>query len=219
MLAPNSYPFTEQLDVRFFHQKFGVPMATEPSFLNPEALEFRIKFLKEELQEFIDAHAAYDMHGAADALVDLAYVLHGTALMMGLPWPALWNEVQRANMAKVRATNASQSKRGSALDVIKPEGWKAPDHIVALGAGPWPMLQHTSEPAPQDLFADELADAKATKPLKVFGISWHCAGDEAVSFKVVEAESSTAAIIALLTELGDDAELMYVKASVHTEAD
>jgi len=39
----------------------------------------------------------------------------------------LWNEVQRANMSKVRASSESQSKRGSSLDVIKPEGWRGPD--------------------------------------------------------------------------------------------
>lgn len=132
--------FRERADVLAFQQKFQVPMAKEPAFLDAETLRFRFKFLEEELQEFWFAHNGGDMHGAADALVDLAYVLHGTALMMGLPWPVLWAEVQRANMAKERATHASQSKRGSALDVIKPEGWRGPDHTAALGVGPWPTL-------------------------------------------------------------------------------
>lgn len=136
---PRSY--SERTDVLAFQQKFQVPMASAPAFLDPQAFEFRLKFLQEELDEFKDSHEAGDMHGAADALVDLAYVLHGTALMMGLPWPRLWEEVQRANMAKERATHAGQSKRGSALDVIKPPGWKDPDHTAALGVGPWPTLQ------------------------------------------------------------------------------
>ena len=38
-----------------------------------------------------------------DALIDLTYVAMGTAYMMGLPWQDLWDEVQRANMSKVRA--------------------------------------------------------------------------------------------------------------------
>lgn len=131
-LANKPRAFTERADVLAFHQKFGVPMAAEPSFLGPEAFDFRLKFMQEELDEFRDSHAAGDMPGAADALVDLAYVLHGTALMMGLPWPMLWDEVQRANMAKVRATSADQSKRGTALDIVKPAGWTAPDHRAAL---------------------------------------------------------------------------------------
>lgn len=132
--------FSERADVLAFQQKFQVPMASEPSFLDDAGFEFRMKFLKEELIEFEQAHQEGDMHGAADALVDLAYVLHGTALMMGLPWPRLWAEVQRANMTKERAASASQSKRGSALDIIKPTGWVGPDHTAALGEGPWPTM-------------------------------------------------------------------------------
>lgn len=132
--------FKERQDVIAFHQKFGVPVAPMAAFLNPEAYAFRVKFMQEELDEFSEAHSTGDMHGAADALVDLAYVVHGTAHMMGLPWPRLWDEVQRANISKVRATDASQSKRGTALDVIKPAGWVAPDHTPALGIGPWPTL-------------------------------------------------------------------------------
>lgn len=39
-----------------------------------------------------------------------------------------WDRVHAANMAKERATSADQSKHGSAQDIIKPEGWTAPDH-------------------------------------------------------------------------------------------
>ena len=134
----------ERQDVIAFHQRFGVPTASEPSFLNPEAYQFRLKFMQEELDEFMLSHSSGDMHGAADALVDLAYVVHGTAHMMGLPWPRLWAEVQRANMDKVRATDATQSKRGTSLDVVKPDGWKGPDHSPALGNGPWPVLNGES---------------------------------------------------------------------------
>ena len=130
----------EQADVKAFQEKFGVPMADVPSLLTQPVYDFRLKFLHEELQEFADAHGANDLPKAADALVDLAYVLHGTALMMGLPWEKLWNEVHRKNMEKVRATHESQSARQSTLDVVKPEGWTPPDHTVILGRGPWPVF-------------------------------------------------------------------------------
>lgn len=132
--------YSERQDVLNFHQKFGVPMPIIPSLLDSHAFKFRVEFMQEELDEFTIAHTAADMLGAADALVDLCYVLHGTALMMGLPWPALWEEVQRANMTKERATSAGQSKRGTSLDVIKPEGWRGPDHSKFLGQGPWPVF-------------------------------------------------------------------------------
>lgn len=41
---------------------------------------------------------------------------------------AAWDRVHAANMAKERATCAEDSKHGSAQDIIKPEGWTAPDH-------------------------------------------------------------------------------------------
>jgi hypothetical protein len=38
-----------------------------------------------------------------------------------------WDDVQRANMSKIRALNDEESKRGSAkYDVIKPKNWHAP---------------------------------------------------------------------------------------------
>lgn len=152
--------FRERSDVLAFHQKFGVPMASEPAFLDHKTLMYRVNFLVEELDEFVKANALpfevqlsplsvpqtdamqpADLKEAADALVDLSYVLHGTALMMGLPWPRLWDEVQRANMAKVRASHEGESKRGSVLDVVKPAGWTAPNHTAAVGSGPWPTFE------------------------------------------------------------------------------
>jgi predicted HAD superfamily Cof-like phosphohydrolase len=118
---------SEYQDVRDFQNKFLIPMPTQPTLMNDELYQFRAGFLEEEVEEFKSAHTAGDLHGAADALVDLAYVLYGTALLMGLPWRDLWERVHAANMMKVRAQNASESKRGSHYDVIKPKGWKAPD--------------------------------------------------------------------------------------------
>lgn len=129
---------SENADVRACYNKFGFPVPPSPMYLGRALLEARLKHLHEELDEFSKAHGEYDMHGAADALIDLAYVTHGTAVLMGLPWYSLWDEVQRKNMLKERATNASQSKRGTTIDIIKPVGWTPPDHSRALGTGPWP---------------------------------------------------------------------------------
>ena len=134
---------TDHQDVRDFHHKFQVPLCSVPSLLDPATREFRVKFMQEELNEFIEANQEGSLHKAADALIDLAYVVHGTAVMMGLPWASLWKEVQRANMSKVRATDASQSKRGTSLDVIKPEGWKAPNFDPFLGVD-CPRMTHLS---------------------------------------------------------------------------
>jgi predicted HAD superfamily Cof-like phosphohydrolase len=133
-------PFRERDDVRTFNEKYGVPMATTPSLLSNELFHYRVKFLHEELAEFVHAHECKDLTGVLDALVDLAYVLHGTALMMGLPWEAAWKMVHEKNMLKVRTVRAADSKRGSRFDVIKPPGWTPPDHEQHLGPRPWPVF-------------------------------------------------------------------------------
>jgi predicted HAD superfamily Cof-like phosphohydrolase len=121
-------------DVFQFHNKFQVPMASEPSLLDLPAHLYRRNFLKEELQEFDQAYATKNIHEAGDALVDLVYVAIGTALMMGLPWAKMWATVQRVNMTKRLAKpDGSDSKRNNPLDVIKPEGFKPADHWEALG--------------------------------------------------------------------------------------
>ncbi len=120
-------PLSNYEDVAAFHAKFGLEYTGPSRLLDDETAAFRVKFLEEELTEYINAVADKDIVGAADALVDLVYVAMGTSLLHGFPWQPLWEEVQRANLSKVRASHKSESKRGSSLDVVKPEGWKAPD--------------------------------------------------------------------------------------------
>jgi hypothetical protein len=123
-------------DIVDFHAKFGIPCAPTPSLLGhnlgddrdpQEMVDFRLKFLEEELQEFRDGVAAGDQAQCLDALVDLVYVAMGTARIMGMPWIPAWVAVQTANMQKVRAERAGDSKRGTSYDIVKPAGWIAPD--------------------------------------------------------------------------------------------
>lgn len=128
-------------DVYDFHQKYGLLNGVKPRQLTTRKLQERLEFMWEEFHEFADASGFVpaefedsgkvkwvgdfdekDIAEQADALIDLVYVAMGTAVMMGLPWQALWDDVQRANMSKVRGT----TKRGHAVDVTKPEGWVGP---------------------------------------------------------------------------------------------
>lgn len=178
-------------DVGDFHEKFDLPNVTHrgpgPNThqLTPALLEFRMKFMLEELLEFAEAcdyelvtsrnnsHAPgnqfifspiqegvlpsvddIDHEKAFDALLDLAYVVLGSAQVMGYPWQEGWDEVQRANITKERCTvnhafvasaidkegeedgtlicvecgqpKHKHSLRGSSNDVIKPKGWMPP---------------------------------------------------------------------------------------------
>lgn len=122
--------------VKDFHKKFVIPVDSAPNVLSPEVREFRVKFLQEELDEFQEAALNGDIVKMFDALLDLVYVAKGTALMMGVS-PRLWsygfNEVQRANMTKLRVSCADDSKRGSTLDVIKPPNFQPPESALQFG--------------------------------------------------------------------------------------
>lgn len=115
-----------------FHRKFGLATAGDgrpPEVLDHDTFLFRYQFLAEELHELLEAHRDRDLARVADSLADLVYVALGTAHLCGLPFDEVFEEVQRANMAKERATGPRdpRSRRGSALDVVKPEGWRPPD--------------------------------------------------------------------------------------------
>lgn len=139
-------------DIGEFHYKFGLSSVTherqgaEPREVPDDLLEFRLKFLLEELLEIMDgsgyrlgmSNQGYiiartdkverDHAEIFDGLLDLVVVAMGTAHLFGYPWQQGWDRVQRANMSKVKAqADGSDSKRGSSYDIVKPEGWTAPD--------------------------------------------------------------------------------------------
>lgn len=123
-------------DVAAFHEKFGLPFNGQDIIFGDDiqagldALLFRMKFLREETEEFNEAFGESNRVKAFDAMLDLAYVALGTALFMGVTpaqWRAGWAAVHAANMAKVRVAKADLSKRGSAFDVVKPAGWVGPE--------------------------------------------------------------------------------------------
>jgi predicted HAD superfamily Cof-like phosphohydrolase len=118
-------PFADIID---FHEKFQLIYSGKPRRLPDDLSEFRIKFLKEELQEYIRAVDLDDFPDQLDALVDLAYVTLGTAYLHGFNFNEAWRRVHRANMMKIRAMRPEDSTRGNhRFDIVKPKGWTAPD--------------------------------------------------------------------------------------------
>lgn len=146
--SPVAFPTSgrEHLDVYAFHRKFQVPMASEPSLLDPVAFDYRRKFIQEELNEVVEAHAQGDVRAVARELMDVSWMAIGTALMMGVPWTMCWQELVRANMERTRASDAGdpRSKRHNSMDVVKPEGWREPNLTPFIGKGPWPTFQTQS---------------------------------------------------------------------------
>lgn len=119
-------------DIVHFHNKFNIPRSEFPSVeLIDGLMEFRVRFLKEELEELIEAVNLGDRVKAFDALIDLVYVAMGTAYICNFPWKEGWFIVQSANLTKRAVRNESESKRGSRYDIIKPEGWVSPDRELS----------------------------------------------------------------------------------------
>ena len=109
--------------VKEFHLKFRIPMSTDPKLLPRNLMEHRLEFMLEELAELKQSANEKSLPGVADALVDLAYVILGTAAQMGLPWEELVEEVHKANMNKVLGKGDDAHKLG----ILKPVGWKEPN--------------------------------------------------------------------------------------------
>lgn len=122
----------ESHDVRTFHVKFGLLAHHKPIHLTRRKLHERVECLEEEVREFRDAVLAQDLGKQADALIDLVYFAKGTAVMMGLPWETLWDDVHRANMMKERGI----SHRGHKFDCVKPPNWIPPlTDVILYDAG------------------------------------------------------------------------------------
>lgn len=54
-------------------------------------------------------------------------------IIRGYNFAGAWKEVHAANMKKVRALRPDDSKRGTAYDVVKPDGWTPPDLSKFVG--------------------------------------------------------------------------------------
>lgn len=120
--------------IKDFHEKYQLAYDGPPRQLPAGLQGFRTKFMQEELDEYKEAVESGDLEKQFDALVDLVYVAVGTAYLQGFPFNAGFDMVQIANMSKVRALREEDSKRGSTYDVVKPEGWKAPELGLLIGA-------------------------------------------------------------------------------------
>jgi len=130
-------------DVAAFHKRFGLEPNPMPGPLEPGLQDFRDQFIDEELEEYqrgvsLMRFAARSDDAAAlregtiqafDALVDLVYVVIGTAHLHGFDFETAWKRVHAANMKKVRAQpDGVDSKRASGYDVVKSKGWEPPNY-------------------------------------------------------------------------------------------
>ena len=90
-----------------------------------QLLEFRIKFLEEEMRELVVAEGPEDV---VDALIDLCVVAIGTMDLFRVDAEEAWRRVHAANMAKRAGVKPNRPNPLGLPDLMKPEGWEAPSH-------------------------------------------------------------------------------------------
>ena len=94
-------------------------------------LQFRINFLQEELDEMKKAatpNQPIDGEEVVDALIDLCVVAIGTLDLFDINAYEAWDEVLKANMNKKVGIKETRPNPLGLPDLIKPEGWKPPNH-------------------------------------------------------------------------------------------
>ena len=120
-------------EINEMHAKYGVHDWIEDNMDNKELmqkfLDFRLKFLEEELNE-TKAAAQYDRNASevVDGLIDLCVIAIGTLDAFNVDAQKAWEAVHAANMAKEVGVKESRPNPLGLPDLIKPEGWKGPEH-------------------------------------------------------------------------------------------
>lgn len=127
-------------DVAKFHVATDTPCLGEPEWPADERVDLRVSLIVEEVtKELLPAIAARDLVETADAIVDSIYVLIGAGLEFGIPIGAVWDAVQRANMAKAveQPDGTFKVVKRPDMKVLKPEGWCPPDVEGILRGNGW----------------------------------------------------------------------------------
>lgn len=130
----------EQDAVETFHEALGATVGLYPELRDRE---LRAKLIMEEAVEtvaamgfgveadiwtnreaighFLQMPGKPDFAEAIDGLCDLLYVVYGAAVAWGIDLSPFFEQVHKANMAKLGGGKRADGK------VLKPEGWQPPD--------------------------------------------------------------------------------------------
>ena len=122
-------------DIASMHQKFGVnPVvrAMDPTKLTAY-LSFRLDMLGEELKEARDAFNYGDNEKLVDAIIDLCVFAIGTLDAFDVDAYEAWARVHAANMQKSPGVKPERPNPHGLPDLIKPDGWIAPNHGDNVG--------------------------------------------------------------------------------------
>ena len=119
-------------DIKDMQYKYGVHKWMHDNRDQPDNLrnylEFRIDFLKEELDETEAALVSMDSEEIVDGLIDLCVVAIGTLDAFGVDPYKAWDEILRANLSKEVGIKPERPNPMGLPDLIKPKDWEGPDH-------------------------------------------------------------------------------------------
>lgn len=119
-------------DIAEMHEKFGVNQVVRNLDIEKllSFLEFRLKFLQEELTEAENSPEPEDF---VDAMIDLCVVAIGTLNAFDVDPYVAWDRVHGKNMEKMPGIKPERPNPLGLPDLIKPEGWIAPSHADNVG--------------------------------------------------------------------------------------
>lgn len=88
--------------VEDFHEKFHVSKADTPRLIDDETALNRYKFMREEVEEYLEGTLSKDLQNIAKELCDILYTTYGTIVAHGLQnkIEEVFMEVHRSNMSK-----------------------------------------------------------------------------------------------------------------------
>lgn len=109
--------------VKDFIEKFNFNVG----FNSRERYDFAIQLIEEEVGELREAFNNSDPEEIVDALGDISWLCDKLMIQSGVDPEKVRAEIGRANLSKERGVKPGREQSGG-FDVMKPEGWKAPDH-------------------------------------------------------------------------------------------
>ena len=128
MSHPDIYmALISEMNKKFGHKKVFDEMSPEKL---KEALQFRQTQIQEEVYELGEAILENDAEEIIDAFIDLLVYSFSTLdfLLNGSDVQECFKNVMYANLSKVPGKNPKRENPLNLPDLIKPEGWKAPDN-------------------------------------------------------------------------------------------
>ena len=119
-------------DMYMMHNKFGVREWFEANKENKDLMQkylmFRMLMIGEEYQETLSAINNSDAEEVVDGLIDMCVFAIGTLDVFGVDANEAWDRVYKANVSKDVGVKEGRPNPFGLPDLIKPEGWEAPNH-------------------------------------------------------------------------------------------